>query len=94
MVPFIATAPRASPPVLVLAFIGINTLVFLWMESLPPGTLEQVLVHAALIPIRYTEPLAARQYGLDPSNWWPLLTNTFMQGGWQHLSSNMWFLWI
>ena len=94
MFPFIDTAPRASPPVLVLAFIGINTLVFLWMESLPSGTLEQVLVHAALIPIRYTEPLAAQRYGLDPSNWWPLLTNTLMHGGWLHLISNMWFLWI
>jgi membrane associated rhomboid family serine protease len=92
--PFIDTAPRASPPVLVLALIGINTLVFLWMETLPAGTLEQVLLHAALIPIRYTEPLVARQYGLDPSNWWPLLTNTFMHGGWLHLILNMWFLWI
>src|ERR1041385_2167762 len=64
------------------------------METLPSGTLEQVLIHAALIPIRYTEPLVARQYGLDPSNWWPLLTNTFMHGGWLHLILNMWFLWI
>jgi membrane associated rhomboid family serine protease len=92
--PFIDTAPRASPPVLVLALIAINTLVFLWMETLPAGALEQVLIHAALIPIRYTEPLIARQYGLDPSNWWPLLTNTFMHGGWLHLILNMWFLWI
>ena len=94
MFPFIDTAPRASPPVLVLALILINTLVFLWMQSLPADALEQVLVHAALIPVRYTEPLVARQYGLDPSNWWPLLTNTFMHGGWLHLILNMWFLWI
>ncbi|HXW26733.1 MAG TPA: rhomboid family intramembrane serine protease [Xanthobacteraceae bacterium] len=94
MFPFIDTAPRASPPVLVLVLIAINTLVFLWMESLPPATLEQVLVHAALIPVRYTEPAIARQNGLDPTNWWPLLTNTFMHGGWLHLILNMWFLWI
>ena len=94
MFPFIDTAPRASPPVLVLALIAINVVVFLWMESLPPDTLGQVLVHAALIPVRYTEPLIARQNGLDPTNWWPLLTNTFMHGGWLHLILNMWFLWI
>jgi membrane associated rhomboid family serine protease len=92
--PFIDTAPRASPPVLVLALIAINVVVFLWMESLPPDALGQVLVHAALIPVRYTEPLIARQNGLDPTNWWPLLTNTFMHGGWLHLILNMWFLWI
>jgi membrane associated rhomboid family serine protease len=92
--PFIDTAPRASPSVLVLTLIAINVVVFLWMASLPPGALEQVLVHAALIPVRYTEPLIARRNGLDPSNWWPLLTNTFMHGGWLHLILNMWFLWI
>jgi membrane associated rhomboid family serine protease len=32
--------------------------------------------------------------GLDPTNWWPLITNTFMHAGWLHLISNMWFLWI
>jgi membrane associated rhomboid family serine protease len=92
--PFIDTAPRAARPVVTLAFIAINTLVFLWMRSLPPRTLSWVLAHAALIPAIYTEPGAARSAGLDPTNWWPLLTNTFMHGGWLHLISNMWFLWI
>jgi membrane associated rhomboid family serine protease len=77
-----------------LGFIAANTLVFLWMLSLPPRALQTVLVHAALIPARYTEPELARAAGLDPSNFWPLLTNTFMHGGWLHLISNMWFLWI
>jgi hypothetical protein len=38
--PFIDTAPRASPPVLVLAVIAVNVVVFLWMESLPPAASE------------------------------------------------------
>jgi membrane associated rhomboid family serine protease len=92
--PFIDTAPRAARPIVTLALIAINTLVFLWMRSLPPRTLNWVLVHAALIPAIYTEPGVARSAGLDPTNWWPLLTNTFMHGGWLHLISNMWFLWI
>jgi membrane associated rhomboid family serine protease len=92
--PFIDTAPRAARPLITLGFIAANTLVFLWMLSLPPRALQSVLVHAALIPARYTEPELARAAGLDPSNWWPLLTNTFMHGGWLHLISNMWFLWI
>jgi membrane associated rhomboid family serine protease len=92
--PFIDTAPRAARPITVITLIAINTAVFLWMWTLPPVALEQVLAHAALIPVRYTQPLLARRYGLDPSSWWPLLTNTFMHGGWLHLISNMWFLWI
>ena len=94
MFPFIDTAPRAARPLITFAFIAANTLVFLWMLSLPPRSLQSVLVHAALIPARYTDPAAARAVGLDPSNFWPLLTNTFMHGGWLHLILNMWFLWI
>ena len=94
MFPFTDTAPRAASPAITLALIGVNTLVFLWMWSLPPEALNAVLAHVALIPIRYTEPALARHVGLDPTNYWPLITNTFMHGGWLHLVSNMWFLWI
>ncbi|HLN08227.1 MAG TPA: rhomboid family intramembrane serine protease [Xanthobacteraceae bacterium] len=94
MFPFTDTAPRAAFPLVTITMIVINSLVFLWMESLPPQVLDVVLAHIALIPVRYTEPGLARSVGLDPSNYWPLLTNTFMHGGWLHLISNMWFLWI
>ncbi len=94
MFPFIDTAPRAARPAVTLLLIAVNSLVFLWMRSLSPRRLHWILVHAALIPAIYTEPGLARSAGLDPSNWWPLLTNTFMHGGWLHLISNMWFLWI
>src|SRR5437870_6225014 len=92
--PLIDTAPRAARPLITLGLIAVNTLVFLWMLSLPPRAMQSLLVHAALIPARYTEPELARAAGLDPTNWWPLLTNTFMHGGWLHLITNMWFLWI
>jgi membrane associated rhomboid family serine protease len=92
--PFIDTAPRARRPAVTLLLIVANSLVFLWMRSLPQRRLHWVLVHAALIPAIYTKPGLARSVGLDPSSWWPLVTNAFMHGGWLHLISNMWFLWI
>src|SRR5215831_11684394 len=64
------------------------------MLNLPPRALNAALVHFALVPVRYTEPALALRNGLDPTNWWPLLSNTFMHGGWLHLLTNMWFLWI
>ena len=94
MFPFIDTAPRASPPVVVLGLIAANFAVFLWMQGLPPQTLEATLVHYALIPLRYTDPRLAVSVGLDPSNWMPMLTDMFMHGGWMHIIFNMWFLWI
>jgi len=92
--PFIDTAPRAKPPVVVLALIAANFAVFLWMQGLPPRMLEATLVHYALIPLRYTDPRLAVSVGLDPSNWMPMLTDMFMHGGWMHIIFNMWFLWI
>jgi membrane associated rhomboid family serine protease len=92
--PFIDTAPRAARPIAVLGLILVNTLVFLWMESLPAPQLDGVLLHYALVPLRYSDPALARAAGLNPDNWWPLFTNTFMHGSWLHLGLNMWFLWI
>jgi membrane associated rhomboid family serine protease len=94
LIPLIDTAPRASRPVVVLALIALNTMVFLWMQSLPPGLSDSVVVHFALIPVRYSSPAFANYVGLDPSDGWPLLTSMFLHGGWLHLISNMWFLWI
>jgi membrane associated rhomboid family serine protease len=47
-----------------------------------------------MVPLRYIDPVDAQAAGLDPNDWWPLLTNTFMHGGWLHLILNMWTLWI
>lgn len=94
MFPFIDTAPRAKWPVAVLALIAINAAVFLWTMSLPGDVLNAVLAQYALIPLRYSHPLLARSYGLDPGNYWPLLTDAFLHSGWLHIIFNMWFLWI
>jgi membrane associated rhomboid family serine protease len=94
MFPISDTAPRASPVVVVITLTLIKTFVFLWMWSLPPRALLQVTFHYALVPLRYTDPVDEQAAGLDPNDWWPLLTNTFMHGGWLHLILNMWTLWI
>jgi len=92
--PFIDTAPRARRPIVVLTLIALNTAVFLWMLTLSPRALNVVLIEYALIPARYTYPLLARAVGLNPNDYWPLLTDAFLHGGWLHIIFNMWFLWI
>ncbi|MCG5479556.1 rhomboid family intramembrane serine protease [Sinorhizobium alkalisoli] len=94
MIPIYDTAPRARRPVVVHAIIGLNFLIFLWMVALPEPGLYWVLAHFALIPLRYSDPQLAMAAGLDPYDYWPLLTNTFLHGGWLHIILNMWSLWI
>lgn len=94
MFPFTDTAPRAAYPVAVLALITVNALVFFWLLSLTPRELNAVLLHYALIPLRYSQPALARSAGLDPNDYWPFLSDAFLHGGWLHIIFNMWFLWI
>ena len=94
LLPFTDTAPRAARPAAVLGLIAVNALVFLWTLGLSPAELSAVLADYALIPVRYTDPEAARSVGLDPNDLWPLITDAFLHGGWMHIIFNMWFLWI
>jgi membrane associated rhomboid family serine protease len=61
-------------------------LVFLYETSLPPAGLNRMLAAFALFPGRLS--LA------DPTSWLTLLTSAFLHGGWFHLISNMWTLYI
>src|SRR5262249_37075534 len=98
MFPISDSAPRAARPAITYGLILINSFVFLWMWSLPARAMQLVTIQYALIPLRYSDPAGARAVGLDPDDWWPFLTNTFMHGGWLHLILNMetfarqWFL--
>ena len=81
MFPFTDTAPRAAFPAVVLMLIAANTLVFLVTLSLPHDILHAVLVQYSLIPVRYTQPDLARAVGLNPRDYWPLVTDAFLHGG-------------
>ena len=94
MFPVSDSVPRRMPALLVWSLIGINTFVFMVQVSLPPPASQWLVWHWALIPVRYTDPAWALLNGLDPHDWLPFLTNTFMHGGWFHLIGNMWTLWL
>ncbi len=94
MFPVTETAPRARRPYAVIILIVLNTLVFLFMAGLQESQLQAFLNSYALIPARFSNPGAAADARLGPGQWWQLLTNAFMHGGWLHLIFNMWSLWI
>jgi membrane associated rhomboid family serine protease len=71
-------------PFITYLFIGINVLVFLLQVTLPPGQQQGFVETYGMIP-------AEISHGQD---YFTLLTNMFLHGGWMHLIGNMLFLWV
>jgi membrane associated rhomboid family serine protease len=47
-----------------------------------------------MVPARYTHPEWATLVGFPVDDFWPFLTSMFLHGGWLHIITNMWALWI
>lgn len=64
--------------------IGINILVFVIQVTMPPGLQQGFVMEYGVIP---KEIIHGQDY-------FTLLTNMFLHGGWMHLIGNMLFLWV
>ena len=80
MLPLRDTQPSYNVPFITVGLIAVNVTVFLYELSLGPTELHRFLTAHGVIPSQ-----------LQPMS---LLTSMFLHGGWLHLISNMWFLWI
>ncbi len=75
--------PSHKLPLVTLLLIAVNVLVFFNQIS---GDFELFVAQYALVP--------ALIDFLNPSTWYTFLTSMYLHGGFFHLLSNMWFLWI
>jgi membrane associated rhomboid family serine protease len=66
--------------------IAINVLVFLFQASLGPRAFERLINAFGAVPAQISL--------LQPLSLIPLFTSMFLHGGWFHLISNMWILFI
>ncbi len=94
MFPLIDDVPRRHPPVATWLIIAANALVFALELGLPQERLEQLFYLFGIVPARVTDPEWAREVGFPANDYWPFLTSMFLHGGWLHVISNMWILWI
>jgi membrane associated rhomboid family serine protease len=94
MIPIKNAVPSRYPPVVTWALIAANCVIFLFQINLSPLELNRFLGAFALIPARYYELFASGDADFSPANFLPLFTMMFLHGGWLHLISNMWTLWL
>ena len=71
-------------PLIAYIFIGINILVFLFQVTLSPELQQSFVTAYGVIP----------QEIVQGQDYFTLLTNMFLHGGWMHLIGNMLFLWV
>lgn len=92
MIPFRDANPSHRLPIVTVGLITVNTLAFFWELSFGAG-LERVLFELGVVPNKWL--LLPQTPGLTVSRLlWPYLSSLFLHGGWFHLVSNMWWLWI
>ncbi len=92
MIPVRDTAPSQNYPVVTLALIGINVVVYL-LEMAQGPELNRFLHLYGLVPARYTVDRIAAYYTL-PQQLFAFLSFMFLHGGFWHLLGNMWSLYI
>jgi membrane associated rhomboid family serine protease len=94
MFPLADSIPGRSVPVVTRALILVNVVVFFFELALPEQTVEQLFYLFGIVPARFTHPDWAVGVGFPVNDYWPLLTHQFLHGGWLHIISNLWALWI
>jgi rhomboid family protein len=94
MIPIRDTIPTRTVPLVTWSLIAANVLVFLFELTLDPAGLDALVYLFGIVPARFTHPGWASTVGLPVDDYWPFLTSMFLHGGWGHIISNMWALWI
>ncbi len=107
MIPLKDDAPRFRTPFINYFLMAANIIVFLYEVTLPshvalnsfivqfgeiPGRIP-LWLSGGEVPARLVQQLGER-YVSAGSALLPIFTSMFLHGGWMHLISNMWVLWI
>ncbi len=93
MIPLRDNNPRQTMPMVTIALIVANSLVFLRELTLDEASTSLMIGNLGLIPSRTVAFFSGGPVTVSQALA-PFLTSMFLHGGWMHLIGNMWFLWI
>jgi len=86
MIPLYDTLRSRRFPLVNWLLIALNFIVFFYELSLSPSALNQLTLTWGLVPVKLMT---------HPETYWvTIFTCMFLHGGWFHILSNMWFLFI
>jgi membrane associated rhomboid family serine protease len=86
LIPLRDTVRSRTFPIVNWALIVVNGFVFLFETSLGPNGIDRLFRTFALVPSHVSS--------LAPTAFITLVTSMFLHGGWLHIISNMWVLYI
>ena len=94
MIPIRDTAPGFSRPIMTWAIMVVCSVIFVSMQFLPDALGYKLVNLYGMVPVRYSNPAWAKDFGLPPDYGFSFISNLFLHNDWLHLIFNMWFLWI
>jgi hypothetical protein len=92
MIPLRDTIPSKNHPVVNSSIIGVNIVVFIIQLSQGSGLYDFDYLYG-IVPVRYSKPEIA-YYFTSTEQIFPFISFMFLHGGFLHLISNMWTLYI
>ncbi|MFH1213699.1 MAG: rhomboid family intramembrane serine protease [Candidatus Neomarinimicrobiota bacterium] len=78
---------RLTPPIITVALIIVNCIVYFYQLSLPPKALQVMFIKYGLVPANLFNGSGLRSF-------LAFFTTLFLHGGFFHLAGNMLYLWI
>jgi len=86
MIPLYDTARRRRMPLVTWLLIATNIAIFIYEVGSSPAALERLIRTWGLVPAQF--------FAEPQTEWITIVTSMFLHGGWLHILSNMWVLFI
>ena len=93
MIPLKDNVPTRTFPVVTIAIIVVNTIVWFW-EVGGRTSVETDVIHYGYYPCKIDGPCVGPALQASIPWWQEAFSSMFMHGGWEHIIGNMLFLWI